>query len=42
MIAAERREIVSVRDKNEISDNVMLRIQQDLDLQKVLPSSDES
>jgi hypothetical protein len=36
MISAERREIVSVRDKNEISDNVMLRIQQDLDLQEVI------
>jgi hypothetical protein len=40
MISAERREIVSLRDKSEINDNVMRRIQQDLE--EVLLSSHES
>ena len=42
MISAERREIVSLRDRSEIGDNVMRRIQQDLDLEEVLLSSHES
>jgi hypothetical protein len=41
-ILAERREIVSLRDKSETSDNVVRRIQQDLDLEEVLLSSHES
>ena len=42
MISAERRAIVSLRDKSETSDNVLRRIQQDLDLEEVLLSSHES
>jgi CPA1 family monovalent cation:H+ antiporter len=41
MISAERREIVSLRDKSEINDNVMRRIQRDLDLEEVLLSPHE-
>ena len=42
MISAERREIVGLRDKSEMSDNVMRRIQQDLNLEEVLLSPHES
>jgi hypothetical protein len=42
IISVERLEIVSLRDKSEISDNVMRRIQQDLDLEEVLLSPHES
>jgi len=42
MISAERRQIVSLRDKSEINDDVMRRIQQDLDLEEVLLSPHES
>jgi hypothetical protein len=41
MIAAERQEIVSLRDDSDISDNVMRRIQQELDLEEVLLSTSE-
>ena len=40
MIAAERAEVINLRDRSEISDDVMRRIQQDLDFEEVLLSSD--
>jgi monovalent cation/hydrogen antiporter len=43
MIAAERRELVRLRDNGTIADDVMRRIQRDLDLEQLLVgASDES
>lgn len=39
MIAAERAEVVRLRDEDVIGDDVMRRIQEDLDLEEVLLSS---
>jgi hypothetical protein len=41
MIAAERAEVIRLRDNDEISDDAMRIVQQDLDLEEVLLSSDE-
>ncbi|MDT7603100.1 MAG: monovalent cation/hydrogen antiporter [Acidobacteriota bacterium] len=41
MIAAERAEIIRLRDEDEISDDVMRSVQQDLDLEEVLLSDSE-
>ncbi|PYS79876.1 MAG: Na+/H+ antiporter [Acidobacteria bacterium] len=41
MIAAEREEVIRLRDEDEISDDVMRTIQQDLDLEEVLLSDSE-
>ena len=42
MIAAERSEMLCLRDADVISDGVMRRIQQDLDLEQVLLESSQS
>ena len=36
MIAAERAEVIRQRDEGEIGDEVLRRVQQDLDLEEVL------
>jgi hypothetical protein len=41
MIAAERLEIIRLRDNDEIGDDAMRIVQQDLDLEEVLLSSNE-
>jgi CPA1 family monovalent cation:H+ antiporter len=41
MIAAERKEMVRLRNDSELSDNVMRRIQQELDLEEMLLSTSE-
>lgn len=41
MIAAEREAIIRLRDNDEIGDDAMRIVQQDLDLEEVLLSSDE-
>jgi hypothetical protein len=40
--AAERKELLNLRDKNVISDAVMRRIQKDLDLEQILLESTEA
>jgi len=42
MIAAERKVVVSLRDENAISDDVLRRIQRELDLEQVLLESPEA
>jgi len=41
MIAAERAELIRLRDNNDVSDDVMRNIQEDLDLEEVLLSSED-
>lgn len=41
MIAAERTELIRLRDNNDISDDVMRSIQEDLDLEEVLLSTED-
>jgi Na+/H+ antiporter len=41
MIAAERAEVIRLRDNDEIGDDAMRIVQQDLDLEEVLLSADE-
>jgi hypothetical protein len=41
MIAAERAEVIRLRDENDIGDEVLRRIQQDLDLEEVLLTGPE-
>jgi CPA1 family monovalent cation:H+ antiporter len=42
MLLAERRAIIEMRDRGEISDDVMVEVQRDLDLEDVLLESTES
>jgi CPA1 family monovalent cation:H+ antiporter len=41
MIAAERAEVIRLRDENDIGDEVLRRVQQDLDLEEVLLTGPE-
>jgi hypothetical protein len=42
MLAAEHRAIVALRDRDAIGDDVMRRIQRDLDLEALLAESEET
>ncbi len=42
IIARERREVIRLRDESEISDDVLRRIQEDLDFEEVLMSGVEN
>jgi Na+/H+ antiporter len=42
MLAAERRAVISLRDQGAISDEVMVEVQRDLDLEEVLLESSEA
>ena len=41
MIAAERAEVIRLRDADDIGDEVLRRVQQDLDLEEVLLTNAE-
>ena len=41
MIAAERAEVIRLRDADHIGDDVLRRVQEDLDLQEVLLTNPE-
>ena len=41
MIAAERAEVIRLRDADHIGDEVLRRVQQDLDLEEVLLTNPE-
>jgi hypothetical protein len=41
MLDAEHKEVLSLRDRGEIGDDIMRRIQRDLDLESLLLESNE-
>ena len=42
MLAAERRALLALRDRDAIGDDVMRRFERDLDLEAILAESDET